>query len=356
LRYADFSKLIRNSRQNWVRIEVISGEVPDATVYYPASFAYVRSLTAKLLKSLTYRYSPRILSAIPKKLVIFGTLVVAHVLARRDTAPYRNLRRNIRRVLGSGTSSQQVKKAARRAIEVQSLNYVDLFRSRFDSVANITRCVDVDGLEHLDEALSLGKGAIMASGHVGSIDRAGLYLTATGFKCGVLAEKFEPVEAFELVSQIRNRLGGVIVPVDEHSLQKTSELLKQNFAVGIACDWGVSDNHIPVPFFGGYLNMPIGPALISIRYRAPIVPLFCIRDGNERYRLIIDPVIYPATGGKLADRIRATSEQIAKILERHIAANPDQWVMFHDVWSTGPGDIAPPDGRHQLITAGSSRT
>lgn len=229
---------------------------------------------------------------------------------------------------------------SREAVRTQSLNYLDFFRQAGISPRTLLEPMQVKGREYLDQALRGGHGAIIASAHLGSVDRLGASLLAMGYKCAALVEPLQPPELLELVSSIRVRMGdGELIPLDAHTVTRAGAALRRNTVLGIATDYDISRNGISVPFFGHQLDMPVGPALLAIRYRTPLLPARCIRVGTSRFALIIEPPIEPAATGSLADRLRDTSARLAAVIERHIRETPGQWVMFHHIWADGQADV-----------------
>ena len=83
----------------------------------------------------------------------------------------------------------------------------------------------------------------------------------------------------------------------------------------------------PVGFFGAPARFPLGPFVLAAAARAPVVPAFCLLDGGDRYRLSVEPARDVARGGEGEGLAAAVS-----VLERQVAAHPEQWFTFFDVW------------------------
>ncbi|MCS6802871.1 MAG: lysophospholipid acyltransferase family protein [Chloroflexota bacterium] len=287
-------------------------------------------MTAALL---AFRLGTALAPRLPRSVLVALALPFADLLAARNTPQNRAHRRNIARVVGRSPADPSVRQLARRAVRVQTLNYLDLFRSRRLSRAELLARVEMRGLEHLQRALAGARGAVVISGHVGSVDMAGLALTALGLPGAALVEPLQPPELFALVAALRERFGGQLIPLGPDAVKRAGTALRQNAALGIAIDWDISGTGIEVPLFGHRMRLPAGPAIVALRYGAPLVPLTCIRVGLTRFRLTIEPPLPAAEGGTLHERTRATTERIAGFLERQLRAAPDQWVMFHNVWA-----------------------
>jgi KDO2-lipid IV(A) lauroyltransferase len=282
---------------------------------------------------LAVRVAVALAPVVPRRLLVTLALPLADRLAARDTVQNRAHRRNIARIVGRDPADPVARDLARRAVRVQTLNYLDLFRSRRLRRTDVLAMVETSGMEHLQSALAGGRGAVLISGHVGSVDMAGLALTARGLPGAALVEPIQPPELFDLVATLRQRFGARLIPLGPEALKQAGAALRQNVALGIAIDWDIGGTGIEVPLFGHRMRLPAGPAIVALRYDAPIVPLTCLRVGTDRFSLTIEPPFGCAASGSLHARLRATTEEIAAFLERQLRAAPDQWVMFHDVWA-----------------------
>lgn len=84
--------------------------------------------------------------------------------------------------------------------------------------------------------------------------------------------------------------------------------------------------------FGRPFPLPLGPAALARAAGAPLLPVFCLRQGRRRYRLIVRPPIDPApTGDPEVDRNEAL-QAIAHEIEWAIRQRPHQWFCFRRLW------------------------
>jgi lauroyl/myristoyl acyltransferase len=288
---------------------------------------------------LGYRLGLMVVPRLPRPLAVSLTLRLADCIAQLDTPPNRRHRQNLARVVGRPPSSPTVRRLARRAVRVQALNYLDLLASPRLSAAEILARVTIRGREHLDAALAQGRGTIVVSGHVGSVDWAGLAVTALGYRGAGIVEPLHPPALYELIAGLRRRFGAELIPLGPTVLKEAGAVLRRNQPLGIALDLDLTGEGLPVPLFGHWLRMPQGPAVLALRYQAPFVPLTCLRQGSDRFVLTFDPPFSATSTGPLARRIQETTILLSFVLGRQLRAHPDQWVMFHDVWLS-PGEPA----------------
>ena len=98
------------------------------------------------------------------------------------------------------------------------------------------------------------------------------------------------------------------------------------------------DRHLGGPvaeieFFGRKASFPLGPAMLSRATRAPIVPVFMLRQGLRGFVAEVEePIEVDRTADRDAD-LREGTERIVRVYERYVRRYPYQWFNFHDFWA-----------------------
>jgi KDO2-lipid IV(A) lauroyltransferase len=89
---------------------------------------------------------------------------------------------------------------------------------------------------------------------------------------------------------------------------------------------------IDATLFGRPFPLPPGPAALARTADAPLLPVFVLREGRRRYRVVFRPPIHvPRTGDRAAD-LTATMRQVAAEIEWAIRRAPHQWFCFRRLW------------------------
>jgi len=277
----------------------------------------------------------RALGAIaPRVPTRFGYGVIrwlADVLYRRGNSTARGLRGNIRHVLGSSASPDEVDGAARRAYHVLLWNYFDLLRLPALTTDKLCSLVSVTGWENIEAARALGRGIVLLTAHVGSPEAGMQIISTTNLPVMGPAEHVQPERLYRYLVDLRTRHGLRLVPSDG-SLLELFRALRRNEAVGLALDRDTTNSGVEVVLCGKWARVPDGYAHIAAKLRVPLVPAFCYRLPEGRARLNIGPMFMP---GDAADRqvaYRAALDFGARTLERAITTHPDQWVVTTPLW------------------------
>jgi KDO2-lipid IV(A) lauroyltransferase len=106
-----------------------------------------------------------------------------------------------------------------------------------------------------------------------------------------------------------------------------------------------------VKFFNDWASAPTGPALISLKTGAPIVPLAMFPDYNHKHQLKIFPPIMPQQFSNDPDGQQKLTARYTTILENLIRKQPEQWFWLHRRWKTQPADA--PDNQWVKIIKSS---
>ncbi len=101
------------------------------------------------------------------------------------------------------------------------------------------------------------------------------------------------------------------------------------------CDGGYRPGDVPVEFLGEPTTFPTGPATLSARSGAPMLPVACYRTTGDRFTARGLPLIR-ASSEEPAEIYRAT-QALADELGTVIAADPGQWYMFRPIWPQTDG-------------------
>jgi KDO2-lipid IV(A) lauroyltransferase len=182
------------------------------------------------------------------------------------------------------------------------------------------------GIEWLD---ALAGGSISLSAHVGSWELAGRLLAHRSQRPThvVVAEG----EAPELVPWVRRDGDGVrFVPRARPTVSvELLAALRRGEVVALQGDRALGNaGDVAVPFFGEPAPFPVGPFRLARATGAPIVPAFCLLDGDRRYRVLVREPLRVAPGGE-EEALRAWVAGLEEVVRAH----PTQWFNFFDVWS-----------------------
>ena len=249
---------------------------------------------------------------------------------------------NASHVLGLPAGDRQVRYLARRIYSTYAEFIVELMRLPSlppdEPVRLIRTPPDVhDSFLELHQRLrSEGRGTIVVSAHIGSIDLlAGAY-ALHGVRTYGLADDSAYPELFDELNAQRRRWGIEIIPW--RNMRRVFAALRESALLGLVVDWGYRPDGIPVRLFGEWTTLPAGPALLAAKTRAGIVPVVNRRMDDGTYEAHHYELIEVADDSPAS--LQRATQQIAEALEEMVAVAPEQWYTFKPVWPATPEEKA----------------
>jgi KDO2-lipid IV(A) lauroyltransferase len=283
-----------------------------------------------------YRLGERVINLLPRWLVL--PLAAAAGNAAHDlTGDKRSVvRGNVAHVLHLPEDHPRVRRAARRAFRNYAKYLVDVMRLDTLTADQVHELVHIDNLELLDEARTGERGVLLCTVHVGGMDLIAPALYRFGHEMHVVADDTTYGRLYEHLKSIRARHG--LTLIGWRSLRGLFKALKAGSNLVLFCDGGYRDGDVPVEFLGEPTTFPTGPAALSARSGAPMLPVACSRLANDRFRTRGLPH-NTAANDSPAETYRAT-QALADALGSVIAEDPGQWYMFRPVWPQTDADRA----------------
>jgi len=198
----------------------------------------------------------------------------------------------------------------------------------------IRRRVTVKNLERLADVLKGGKGAILLTAHIGNWELGGVVLSRLGYPALAVALPHKERPVNNLFNQQREEHGVQIVPMNL-AVRRSLETLSRNKCVALVGDRNFTSGGETLSFLGRSVSFPPGPAMFSWRTGAPIVPIFMIREKDDRFSLFVEEPIYPPPverNERENGRVRDLMEKYIAVIEQKVRQYPTQWLMFRKFW------------------------
>ncbi|MHC1742435.1 MAG: lysophospholipid acyltransferase family protein [Syntrophobacteraceae bacterium] len=284
--------------------------------------------THLLDKPLLYHSTSWVARRLPKPVLHACTRLVGALVFLLSSRDRSTIEHNLRIILEGTVPPSGVSRLAWRVFQNYAFYMVDFFRlltmSRDESMG-FTQLYE--GREHLDEALSQGRGVLLLTAHLGHWEIGGLGLSGLGYPVSVVAARHNSVLTNDLVNSLRQRHSIRVIELGE-SVYDTIELvhaLKRGEVLAVLGDRVFNDRSRQVPLFGRPVSLPIGPVLLAMATRAPVVPAFSVMDAPGRYRGIIEAPLDIRYDRNREEAMSHNLGQVAAVFERIIRRYPDQW-------------------------------
>jgi len=233
----------------------------------------------------------------------------------------------------------RLRRAVQEAFDFYTRYWLESFRLPYLSAQAVDKGMHVEGYDRVTEALELENGVILALPHLGGWEWAGRWLADRGHGVTAVVEAIEPPELFDWFAELRSKLGMQIVSLGPTAGRDVLAALKRNDVVCLLSDRDIQRTGVDVELFGETTTIPAGPATLSIRTGAPILPTAVyFTDRTDGHLGIVRP---PVDISRSADGLRAdvkrVSQSLAAELEYLIRRAPSQWHLFQPNWPSDPG-------------------
>lgn len=249
---------------------------------------------------------------------------------RRHGPSVKQYEKNLRRVLPDATDSE-LRETSRAGFQSYAHYWCDAFRMP-DWPRSRILDLQVEGLEHIDQAVAGGGGLVFVGPHGGNYDHGAAFIAQRYGSLTTVAERLKPYRLFEKFVAFREELGMEVLGHGTGDLVATlQQRVEAGTIVGLVGDRDLSRHGIPVTFFGEPTRMPAGAALVARRTGATLLAVnFFYRNGQPA-ATVFEPIPVP-TSGTEEDDIRTITQSIAGRFEIGISQHPSDWHMLQPLW------------------------
>jgi len=183
---------------------------------------------------------------------------------------------------------------------------------------------EVEGKQHLDDALAMGKGVVLLTGHFTTLEIGAMLIGLQTQLNGVYKKAHNPMfNAF--MAHYRSTYGEELI--ENKNVRALIRGLRKGRATWFAPDQDFAEQDIVfTPFLGGIASTLTATARMAEMTGAKVVPFYPVRlDRGQGYRL----VILPALKDFPSNDIEKDSARINKAIEDMVYANPEQYGWVH---------------------------
>lgn len=183
----------------------------------------------------------------------------------------------------------------------------------------------------LQKALAAGRGAILASAHLGNWHGGGVAVARHGIPIRALMYRNHAGELMDRKVARRGNVKQTFVDADPLAMMELVRALRGGEVVAMLVDKPWDSRSIEVPFFGKPAPFPLGPVRLARLAGVPIFPAFCVWKRVRQFRAVLcDPIEVIGTDPDAAERDAVA--KLARIMEEFIAPHLHLWFNFTPVW------------------------
>ncbi len=288
-----------------------------------------------MARFLLYKIGQFIVNILPLRWAYAFASTLSDLQYTFSVTDRRNVRANIKVILNQEKPDENL---VRDVFRNFGRYLVDFFRLsphiNEDFIRNQVRR-ETPGIETVEEVLKRGKGAIIITAHIGNWELGGVLLAKLGIPILAVALPHKQKLVNDLFNSHRSQ-SGVTVVTPNVAVRRCLEKLKANEAIALVADRDFGPHGLGMDFLGRHALLPKGPAVLSLKTGAGIIPTFLIRNPDNTFTMSFAHPVYPPFIDDQSvvgdDVLKGIINQYIKTVEDKIRQYPSQWLMFRKFW------------------------
>ena len=191
-----------------------------------------------------------------------------------------------------------------------------------------------DGEENLREMVTMQKGGLLLSAHIGNWDIAGHLLKRLDTRIHIVIFDGEQRQIKEYLASVTGKqsVNIIFIKNDLSHIYKISAAFKNNELVCMHADRFLEENKtLSTDFLGEKASFPMGPFMLASVFKVPVSFVFAVKERPLHYHFFsskiksYDHVEKPVV---MQDMLH----EFAKEMEIKLKKYPAQWFNYYDFW------------------------
>lgn len=283
----------------------------------------------------------RIIAGIPKNIIcglgkILGTLVYYVDIPHR-----RIVGRNLKFAYPEW-AEEEICKVSRRIFQNLGITILEILQMAFYSRDDFLRNIRIRGEEHLLRAVEDARGVIIISAHLGNWEAAPLFaLCYFGYPVTSVVRKIESGTVNKWILKLRTRFGNSVID-KEGALPEMTQALRNGKILALMIDQGTKISEgVELIFYGKKVTVTPAAAMLALRCKSPVLPVFCVREEDQKLTIIIEPPVELVRTKNLRKDLITNTQIMTDVIENAVRKYPDQWLWLHKRWKRFYPDLYP---------------
>ena len=202
----------------------------------------------------------------------------------------------------------------------------------FKKSSVLQRQCQVEGKEHLDQAMARNKGVILLTGHFTTLEMGGRLIGTCADRYNAVFKRAHDPLFNAIMVHYRSKMGDELI--ETRNVRAIIRGLKNGHATWFGPDQDFADQEIVfTPFLGGIASTLTATAKLARMTGAAVVPFYPVRlDKGQGYKLIILPALDNFPSGD----IEADCARVNRTIEAMVYSCPEQYLWSHKRFKTQP--------------------
>ncbi len=275
-----------------------------------------------------------IINLLPEGPALWFGRQLGHIAFHFDREHQRVALQNLDLAFGREKPREELRAIAKKTFQHLGMTAVEFFRIPGMDLETFRKKVTVEGLENVKELLdNRKKGALLLLSHLGNWELMGFLSKLLGYPISVIARPVKKNPWVDRMVLKMRETAGLEVIFTEKAGRKVIQALSRNRLVGILIDQRAKRSEgVWVDFFGKKAPTTPSLAVLAMRTGVPVIPVFMVRDGFEKHRVLIQRPLEIVQSGDVKKDVETNTQRINQVLESVVRQFPDQWFWVHRRW------------------------
>jgi len=191
-----------------------------------------------------------------------------------------------------------------------------------------------EGVEHIEQMVTNGKGGILLSAHLGNWEAAGQMLKRVNAIINIVMYDGEEDQMKQYMDQFESKrsFNVILIKDDLSHIYEMSAALARNELICLHGDrFRPGNRTITHSFLGKEANFPLGPFVLAAKLRAPVSFVFAFKESNLHYHYYsFEAKVYEGAGKKGMEMML---HEYVQVVEKMLGKYPEQWFNYYDFWN-----------------------
>lgn len=242
-----------------------------------------------------------------------------------------------------GLSEKQAAVLGAASFRHTACSFLEIFFARRMDPAFLRESLEFDNPDLMRRMGQSRRPVVAVGAHIGCWElMVGLFsLFPSKTSCQVVVRLPKDQALAAMIMHMRSQPGVDILPHRDAATQ-TLPFLRKGGMAAFLVDHNCRRNEAEfLPFLGQVAAVNKGPAILALRAKAEVWPIFPLRLPGDRVRIVVfDPLDTAALEGSRQERITAICRFYTDAVERIVRSYPEQWFWMHRRWKTQPRSVA----------------
>jgi KDO2-lipid IV(A) lauroyltransferase len=256
-------------------------------------------------------------------------------------APHRRI---VRRNLGfvhPEWSLPQIRRFSKRNFQHYGITCVEILQLAFSSREDVVDRSRVRGEVNLLRALKDNRGVILISAHLGNHEVGVQYLSCHLHQSIVgVAKKMRHKPLNRWLHDLRTRFGNRII-YKKGALPEMTKTLRKGGLLALLIDQSRQFLGVDVDFLGHRATATPAVALLALRCKSPVLPVFCYRESDGILTLDVGAPLDIRRTKNLRYDLQRNTQIMTDAIEDAVRKYPEQWFWYLKRWKKHYPELYP---------------